>query len=187
MNCERCKNKKATLFYADEGGVRHALCAACGASRDKLGNISEVNRQEESIPNLPCSLMIHYEKSEIIPYITLSKEQAALSCKGCGATAETITQTGEIGCPLCFEVFEKALADSPLLRREAEPIDTEARMPRSIRERINRETVITQLKQALKSALDCEDYESAAVIRDKIRELEINPRKKKITSEKKEN
>ena len=44
MNCESCKNKHATVFYADEGGGRHALCQSCART---LGKISPYSPAEE--------------------------------------------------------------------------------------------------------------------------------------------
>ena len=48
MNCEKCKNKKATVFFADDGGSRHALCASCGAIQGKLGQITSNEKSNET-------------------------------------------------------------------------------------------------------------------------------------------
>ena len=45
MNCESCKNKQASVFFADESGGRHALCGACAQA---LGKISPYSPSSES-------------------------------------------------------------------------------------------------------------------------------------------
>ena len=47
MNCEKCKQRKATLFFSDEGGRRHALCAACGALLGKCIKSAQIVAYED--------------------------------------------------------------------------------------------------------------------------------------------
>ena len=103
MNCERCKNKKATLFYADEGGGRHALCATCGASRDKLGNSGgspESDVTEIFIPPFYLTL-----KTELSLPMLDPRELNGKICEGCGTTATVLAENGILGCPSCYSTF----------------------------------------------------------------------------------
>jgi len=176
MNCERCKNKKATLFYADEGGGRHALCATCGATRDKLVNMStapEADTNETFIPPLSLTL-----KTELIAPMLDSKEPNNKICEGCGTTAAALAENGLMGCPECYVTFfeflpikDQTLSDESIAR---------GRMPHAVKQRIERDAELSRLSSELRSAISAEDYESAAILRDRIRALN-QTKQQKIT------
>lgn len=167
MNCERCKNKKATLFYADEGGGRHALCATCGATRDKLANSGtapEADTAEAFIPPLSLTL-----KAELILPMLDNKELSDRICKGCGTTAAALAENGLMGCPECYVTFFELLPIKDQTLSD-ESIDR-GRMPHTVKKRIERAAELSRLSSELRSAISAEDYESAAILRDRIRAL----------------
>ena len=167
MNCEKCKNKKATVFFADEGGGRHALCASCSAIQSKIASRNELPRDNEE------------EKEAFMPRLTLASMtdtyypaliigDVASSCKGCGMTAELAKSLGRMCCPECYSAFYEALFPAPASDAAAVGI----KMPYAIQQRANKEKILAELRIQLRSAVDSENFELAATVRDKIRSIE---------------
>ena len=171
MNCEKCKNRKATLFYADEGGGRHALCATCGATKSKLTTTLAVpeSEGEEKVPcYLPApSLTALLTSTKKDPIVT-PKDPTA-KCPACATTADRVAESGMMGCPRCYTVFAD-LFPAPLGDKCLDSAN--ARMPSQRRKRMEKEAAIARLREELRTAIEGESFELAAVLRDKIRNLE---------------
>ena len=175
MNCEKCKNKGATVFYADDGGGRHALCASCAAMLGKSGQYSprasEVERGTTFIPE-PHLYSLICARSELPIYLsaTDTSSPASQKCSFCGTELETVRQSGEVGCAVCYSVFAPFILPSTLTPESAEG----ARMPSRRRAAIERQRAIGNMRNKLRLAVETENYELAASLRDKIRELELH-------------
>lgn len=169
MNCEICKNKKATLFYADEGGIRHALCASCGETYNKISQIDDKDAghgRSKVIPEKTLSSFFEDTRSPS-PYIRRDQGKKAV-CTACGSSLERIAASGSFSCPVCYECFEGFLIQSADGEREGEKF----RMPISHRSDIDRRKTLEKLKREIKSAVESENYELAATLRDKVKKLE---------------
>ena len=163
MNCEKCKNKKATTFFADEDGGRHALCAACAKLSGKTGSlIPQENTFERS--SVECSLLFS------APAVILStpEDGKRIVCRICGLTSDELIKSGELGCPECYVAFEGLIAPANPTADSA----FGARMPSARRARLERERILISLRGELRRAVDSESFELAATLRDKIRTLE---------------
>ena len=172
MNCEKCKNRKATLFYADEQGQRHALCSVCGERQSKLLDLSSRNTERvEEKPEIyqpEPQLSSFWTVGESFSILIRKAESRQVVCKGCGTSAEQIHSMGELGCPECYEAFMSLLFPTP-----SPTIPTmNARMPSARRARLDRQKTLTELRVQLRRAVDGEDFELAATLRDRIRGLE---------------
>ena len=166
MNCEKCKNKKATLFYADENGGRHALCVTCGAKKDKsipIADAVELNEQEDSY--IPSPSLLSLSPSQLSMPLVISSDTV---CRGCGSTLTAACELGELFCPECYSSFGDNIFPTSILD-EGSP---NVKMPYLLAERSNRKKLLAELKLQLKSAIEFEDFELAAKLRDKIRMLE---------------
>lgn len=167
MNCEKCKNKKATLFYADELGGRHALCAACGAMQGKLGTLHPTEEAPETatvyIPDLTLTALLCGE--EPMP-LAIDSDLPSLICGRCKLTLDELKKGGHVGCPDCYEVFGDLLF--PVLPHSR----LDLRMPASRRKAIERRKAIAELREQIDCAIQNENYELAATLRDKIKSIE---------------
>ncbi len=169
MNCENCKNKQASVFYADEGGGRHALCSSCAQT---LGKISQYDPNEQSesgkayIPQPTLSALIRKTESKL--YCHQAENSGRSVCPYCATALESAVEKGRVGCPECYTVFAEALFPSSLTPESAQG----ARMPSSRRAYIDRIRSISELKAQIRIAVESENYELAATLRDKIRKLE---------------
>ena len=175
MNCEKCKNKKATVFYADDGGGQHALCAPCAQSLGKLSRHS-VSAQDDAVT--PA----FYVTSSLFSLCEEAKDAFPIACTGsdadarnetkcpfCSSTLAVIRRSGRAGCPDCYAVFGESLFSRVLDAESA----LGARMPRRRRTSIERRRNIATLKQRMRFAVESEDFELAATLRDEIKKLEI--------------
>lgn len=81
-------------------------------------------------------------------------------CPVCGFTLETFRKTGRLGCPDCYTVFARELEnDLSAEQEEAAPVDE-----------------LRVLEEQLRAAVEQEDYETAASLRDRIRNLNPDAR-----------
>ncbi len=175
MNCEKCKNKGASVFYADDGGGRHALCASCaamlGKSRQYQGRSVDSDGGVGFIPEPHLySLVCEHSELPIYLYVQDKLVPASQKCSFCGTDLESVRQSGKVGCAVCYSVFAPFILPSTLTPDVAEG----ARMPSRRRAAIERQRSIGNMRAKLKLAVETENYELAATIRDKIRELELH-------------
>lgn len=172
MNCEKCKNKKATLFYADEGGGRHALCTACGSLMNKIGQYDDMtNTNAENSQYIPEPTLRGFN-TDIAPtpiYLFQSTDEP-ISCSVCHLTLNDIRETGELGCPECYSAFGELIF--PYMSPDEDLEGKKTRMPYSHRQRIERKRSLADLRSKLRSAIEGENFELAAKLRDRIKNLE---------------
>ncbi len=171
MNCENCKKVRATVFYSDDSGRQHSLCDACAETLGKLSRY-EPSRDEKGHFSafFPESTLISLKKSEHIGISCFTEKngEARVVCPRCSTSLETAVASGRVGCPECYTVFSRLIFPSSCSAETA----VGARMPSSRRERFNLIRSVAELKTQLRLAVESENYELAATLRDKIRKLE---------------
>lgn len=84
-------------------------------------------------------------------------------CPKCGTRESELTKTGKVGCAQCYKTFWDIL--QPYIQRIHGNSAHTGRKPSQNRE-------LDELRIALKKAVDVQDFERAAELRDKIKELE---------------
>ena len=175
MNCEKCKNKKATVFYADDSGGQHALCAACAQSLGKIAHhptASDSDAVSQKFSPTSSLFTLYDINNDALPLPHRPDDDTAdrSKCPFCSTTLATLSRSGRAGCPDCYVVFGESIFLSTISAENA----LGARMPRSRRNSIERRRSISSLKQKLKSCIEAEDFELAATLRDEIKKLEIH-------------
>ena len=100
-------------------------------------------------------------------------------CPGCGASFEDITRSGKIGCAECYHTFRGQLL--PIIQRIPGTAQHKGKVPGGSALRVTdgnnkivavEETPLEEKKRLLKQAIETQDFERAAVLRDEIKELE---------------
>lgn len=158
--CQRCQRAKATVHITDTIPMkkeRH-LCAECA---EKEGVITKQDP--------------HATTNEILKQFLEQKTGLAatedLTCPSCGTTFREFQLKGQLGCPHDYEAFKSVLA--PLIARAHEGATHHVgKVPVTAGENLRRETGLIRLRRELKGALDEENYERAADVRDQIQALE---------------
>lgn len=108
-----------------------------------------------------------------------------LVCDACGTKYDDFASNGMVGCENCYKVFSNRL-DKVLKRlhgnnRHVE--DEEKPRPTTSKTKNKNNDIkseIAKLKEKLESCIKSEDYEQAAILRDKIRKLESKIKEKNI-------
>lgn len=160
MLCEKCgKNIATTHIRTIVNGVLYEknLCGQCatdeGYSEVKYNSLTEM-------------LSSMFADDVMVNTATRTKH-----CKCCGSTYSDIAKSGKVGCPQCYETFYNELL--PYLKRVHGSTKHIGRSPliQSGDKVFGGETV-ESLREKLNTCIKEENYEEAAVIRDKIKELE---------------
>lgn len=155
MLCEKCGKNHATTHIKTivNGVVKEInLCAFCAAKEGYSGN---------SLANMLASMFGEISSAESL------KQQ--LKCSVCGSTFSDIAKTGKVGCCECYSTFYKQLL--PYVKRVHGSTTHVGKVPNNIEFTSKTETV-EELRNELSRLVALENYEQAAIIRDKIKELE---------------
>lgn len=158
MMCENCgKNPATTHFKTVLNGVVHEkhLCSYCAAN-EGYGNIGKL-----SLTNMLASMF----GESISRGKPISKR-----CECCGASFSDIAQSGRVGCSECYSTFRTELLPS-LNRLHGKAIHIGNTPPTEKIEETTEEK-IKNLKKKMAEAIETENFEDAAKIRDEIRSLE---------------
>lgn len=157
--CQIC-GKRATMFLTQivNGEVTElVLCAECARKKGLL-DPQALTFSEKFFPEA-FKKRVDDIVRELTEGKTPAQTEAAPSCDvlthcpACGFALETFRKTGRLGCPDCYTVFARELEHAlPEGAEEAAPAD-------------DRRTLEAQLR----AAIEREDYETAAALRDKLR------------------
>jgi protein arginine kinase activator len=91
-------------------------------------------------------------------------------CPQCGIKFVEFRNSGRLGCPHDYEEFRQELL--PLLENIHGETKHCGKMPRRLPQNKQTQSELMQLRNRLKQAVTKEDYEEAAKLRDRIRQLE---------------
>lgn len=184
MLCERCKIREANIQYTEVlNGVKtdHHFCAQCAGELD-FGPYSAIFDSDFPLGKLLSGLLgINEEQKE--------DKRGQVICPTCKTSYEDFVKDSCFGCPDCYGVFDLLISDNIRqlqgsdshtgkqpkyhLQPEQEK-DATASMPGpdvqnqgdcDVKEQIR------VLQAKLREALEREEYEAAAVCRDKIKAL----------------
>lgn len=161
--CERCKKAQATFHLTNleptGAKVERHLCERCAAEE----GLVPVNKPAVNINEILES------------FVAGGKAGAAalsnLACDECGISYVEFRNQGLLGCPKDYDVFREPLAR--LIERAHDGATHHVgKTPKSTGARRAPQQDIRRLKRQLEDAVQGEDYERAAKLRDAIRELE---------------
>lgn len=157
MKCQACAaDATVHLTQIVDGAKRSVhLCQSC-AEKQQV-----VKKQQLNLPAILQTLMGQHVGG-------LSEELARLTCPACGIKYMEFRAEGRLGCPHDYEVFQSGLV--PLLRRIHRKTRHVGKRPPP-RPATHPADVIA-LRRRLREAVDAEDFEEAARLRDELRERE---------------
>jgi protein arginine kinase activator len=155
MKCQRCP-KAATLHITEVTGETSFdelhLCEEC-AQKYLYEPQAKGNKVEGAL-------------AEIDDTAALNQRQ----CPLCGVKFAEFRSSGRLGCPHDYEAFREELV--PLLENIHGETRHVGKTPRRQPQARQVRAELTQLRKQLQQAVTRENYEEAAKLRDKIRQLE---------------
>ncbi|MBR1779377.1 MAG: UvrB/UvrC motif-containing protein [Clostridia bacterium] len=92
-----------------------------------------------------------------------------LRCKNCGSSFEDISNTGKVGCAKCYTVFYDQLV--PSIKRIHGNTKHVGKMAANVGKEKKVENELQDLNIQLKKAIEKQEFEKAAELRDRIKEL----------------
>ena len=172
MLCNVCNKKQATVHLTeivDEQMTELHLCEECARKKsiqmeqkfglsDLLGGLADFGKHIEG------------------------HEPSKIRCPNCGLSYEDFKKIGRLGCSNCYDSFIRYL--TPLLKRIHGTIIHTGKNPRGTggvgrvdiikrsTETAEQKPDLLDLKNKLQEVIKLEDFEEAAKLRDKIRDLE---------------
>ncbi|UCE48565.1 MAG: UvrB/UvrC motif-containing protein [Phycisphaerales bacterium] len=164
MQCQICNKNDATIHLTEiSGGARTEIhvCESCAVEQDiAVKSHIPIN---ELLSNLLASQPTDEE-------ISGATEQEVV-CPNCGFTLAQFQKEGTLGCPADYEVFEKMLR--PLIEKAHDGRTTHVgKIPSSTPLDTKEQMQLLNLRQRLEAAVQSEDYELAAKLRDEINKSE---------------
>jgi len=99
------------------------------------------------------------------------------TCRGCGMTFAQFRQAGILGCPECYDTFAEQLA-MLIQRAQGGATHHVGKSPRRCGQSLDRQLERQRLMKQLDAAVDAEQYERAAKLRDMLNELELDAAEK---------
>jgi len=153
MLCTHCNKEKATLFYTQNINGKEssaALCSAC-AKKAGIGNVSILSPMFKSAPKTP------------------SAQSNAKRCNLCGLQWRDILAMGKVGCPTCYNTFREELQET--IRSIHGGAKHYGKAPDLTAAPEKAPSEEEKLRTELAKAIETENYEEAARIRDALKAL----------------
>ena len=143
----------------------------------KNGVKSETHLCHEHAEEAGVSMPTHQPINQLLTQFVISqkgkarsKAKARKTCSSCGMTFSRFRQAGTLGCPGCYEAFEEHLA--PLIERAQNgATHHRGKTPRRAGGSVDRQLLVQHLVKELDQAVASEQYERAAQLRDRLRNL----------------
>ena len=168
MLCDVCKKNPATVHLTeiiDEQMNELHLCEDCARHK------SAAMEQQFGLSDLLAG-MADFEKPN------KDEENVAIKCPNCNLTYADFKKIGRLGCGECYNAFRKYLA--PLLKRihgSNQHVGKSPLKDKNIPKPGRKKTDAEDLKVGLQKAIQREDFEEAARLRDQIRAIEAKKEK----------
>lgn len=167
MTCDQCREREAVVQFTQVAGGRVTtlhLCEKCAAEKG-VTTTEEVTKS--AVGSLVAALGVAGPAAAALRAV-----EGGATCGGCGATLQDIRQTGRLGCAECYRVFDGALRD--LLRRlhgATVHLGERYAAPGAVPSAARGEEVAA-LREQLRLAVETENFELAAELRDRLRAAE---------------
>jgi protein arginine kinase activator len=157
MLCDNCGKEIAKVHYKEIKDDKTVECNLCEKCAEEKGLHLSPKKHPFSISNILAGMAEEVGSS-------------TAKCEGCGLTYSEFRETGRLGCSECYEAFKEQLR--PMLRRIHGSNVHTGKSPRSTEGMLEKIREIEDLKVALRRAIEKEDFEKAAELRDRIKEME---------------
>lgn len=171
MLCQQCQKKVANVHFTqimNGKKVEMYLCEQCAKEKDQLGFSPQLN-----LGDFLWGFFSGFDGG--VKFAQEMDKADEVRCDICGMGFEDFRKTGKLGCSNCYKLFKDNL--NPILRRIHGSIEHTGKIPERISKCLKINNEIEKLKMELTAAIGGEEYELAAILRDKIREIESSENK----------
>lgn len=157
--CDSCGKSEATLKVSQldkDGKVTEiAVCAECARQR----GFTDVEKLKSGVAEIIAELKTRVDEGDI-----------KLVCRNCGFSYAEFKRQGRLGCAECYVSFHDELV--PLVRRIHGAVQHVGRTASGGRKQAQVKMNVQRIREALSGAIQAEDYEKAAALRDQLKRAE---------------
>jgi len=159
MKCDFCDSPAVVHETSIKHGVKH-----------------EIHLCEEHAKAAGLAVAGHQPIEQLLTQFVVTKSGSRArtsrkTCPTCGMSFAKFRQAGVVGCPDCYEAFEKRLG--PMIERAQNGGTSHCgKCPRRGGGSIDRQLRIQRMIKDLEDAVAAEQYERAAELRDRLQALE---------------
>ncbi len=153
MKCQFCQNNKASVDVKQviNGVVKEfSVCSSCA---------------EKAGINSPLSITDFLFGMDLSPLSQARENMDDRICDGCGMRSSDFNETSRLGCEQCYDTFAEELA--PILEDMHKGTEHVGKVPKSEKTRAD----VRSLSRKLERAVDEQEFEFAAELRDQIAEI----------------
>jgi protein arginine kinase activator len=163
MKCQHCE-KPATFHITELTGAAPQEVHMC---EDHARVYLTQADQSEPPPSLAGAIAHQMKVGETAEELA-RLDQAV--CPICGITFYEFRHQGRLGCPHDYVCFEDEL--EPLIVNIHGETTHTGKRPKRVAASVDRQTELIRMRREMKEAVEREDYETASVLRDQIRNIE---------------
>ena len=163
MLCEDCGKKEATVHLTQIIDNKKTVLNLCGDCAEKRGFHSPLEGIAFPLAEFLASIL--EQSTAKVPSAI-----ASTKCTGCGMAFSDFSKVGRLGCGNCYKAFREPLKD--LLRKIHGSDQHRGKVPHYKEDIMRPIKEERKLQEELKKAIEAEDFEMAAQLRDKIKSLD---------------
>ena len=157
--CDLCGKSEATMEVSQldkDGKVTEiSVCAGCARQR----GFTEVEKLKAGVAEIIAELKNRVDEGD-----------TKLVCGNCGMSYAEFKRQGRLGCAECYVSFHDELV--PLIRRIHGAVQHVGRTASGGRKQAQVKMNVQKIREALTGAIQAEDYEKAAALRDQLKQAE---------------
>ncbi len=182
MLCEKCKKNEATAYIKTNvnGDVHeYHLCPECAAEMQNNGEFGSMfhfggfggfdSLDKMFNPMSGFDIVSSLLSSPFGSFGAMPSLSSGKRCSVCGSDFNSIAESGKVGCPNCYTEFKARLV--PTIKKMHGNTVHCGKHSKITTEQSN-ENQLVSLKKQLTEAVNSENYELAAELRDKIKAME---------------
>ena len=163
MLCQICGKNPATVHFTEIHDNKMSEIHVCERCAEEKGLHATSKKQQFDIADLLVKMVDDTTTTE-------EERVGHVQCPRCGLLYSGFKETGRLGCPDCYTAFQFQLR--PLLRRVHGDTRHRGKVPARDGEGASRSRQIQRLHDELQRAVEREDFERAAALRDEVKRLE---------------
>jgi protein arginine kinase activator len=177
MLCQICGKDTATVHFTEIHDNKMSEIHVCQRCADEKGLHGQPSTKQQKFD-------IADVLASMVDSVTSTEEERVghVQCPRCGLLYSAFKETGRLGCAECYSAFQFQLR--PLLRRIHGDTRHKGKIPSRDGEGASRSRQMQRLYDELQRAVEKEEFEHAAEIRDEIKRLEVEHKAARAAAEK---
>ena len=162
MLCQDCGKKEAVVHLTQVINDEKLILNLCRECAEKRGFRNPLEGVPFPLAEFLASMLSQTQTQ-------MPDKQSNLVCSACGMSFTDFTQSGRLGCGNCYLTFRSQMDD--LLRKIHGSTQHRGKFPQATGDVMKPLREERKLQEELKKAIEEEDFEKAAQIRDKLKTL----------------